>query len=179
MKVLVGSENPVKIAATKEAFSKYFDDVNVLGIKVGSNVSEQPVNEETLEGARNRALKLKKIDKNNNLEADFFVGLEGGIIKIHSKWFVSNSIFIINKENKEGFGSYPLFELPKRLSKELLETNKELGDIMERLEGDTNVKQKGGAAGFFTKRKINRKEFYIIHLVSSLVPFIHKELFEE
>jgi len=47
MKVLVGSKNPVKIEATKEAFKKYFDD-----IEVDSKVSKQPIGIETFVGAK-------------------------------------------------------------------------------------------------------------------------------
>ena len=49
-KVLVGSENPVKISSVKNAFEKYSDKVKVTGINVNSRVSNQPVNEETFEG---------------------------------------------------------------------------------------------------------------------------------
>jgi hypothetical protein len=34
IKVLVGSKNPVKLEATKEAFSKFFDRVEIVGIEV-------------------------------------------------------------------------------------------------------------------------------------------------
>ena len=47
MKILVGSQNPVKIEATKEAFLKYFEKVEVMGIEVDSKVSSQPIGEET------------------------------------------------------------------------------------------------------------------------------------
>ena len=62
MKILVGSQNPVKIEATKEAFSTYFGKVEVRGIKVDSKVSNQPTNDETFHGARNRAFGLKRIN---------------------------------------------------------------------------------------------------------------------
>jgi len=42
MKILVGSQNPVKIEAVKESFSKYFEKVEVAEIKVDSKVSSQP-----------------------------------------------------------------------------------------------------------------------------------------
>ena len=61
MKVLVGSQNPAKIEATKEVFRKYFGQTNVIGINVSSEVSAQPVDEEMFEGAKNRALQLKKL----------------------------------------------------------------------------------------------------------------------
>jgi len=43
MKILVGSQNPVKLEATREAFSAYFDTVEVTGIGVSSN-RFQPAN---------------------------------------------------------------------------------------------------------------------------------------
>ena len=66
MKILVGSKNPVKIEAVEETFLKYFKKVEVIGIEVDSNVPNQPINEETFEGAENRALALKRINKTKN-----------------------------------------------------------------------------------------------------------------
>ena len=34
MKVLVGSRNPVKVEAVREAFAKYFDPLEVIGLEV-------------------------------------------------------------------------------------------------------------------------------------------------
>ncbi len=73
MKILVGSKNPVKLNAVKEAFSLYFENIEIVSISVPSNVSDQPINEETYEGAKNRATELQKINSNKNWNADFFV----------------------------------------------------------------------------------------------------------
>jgi len=78
MKVLAGSRNPVKLEATKEAFSKYFDAVEVVGIGVNSKVSNQPVEDETFAGARNRAFELKRINEDRDFNAEFFVALKAG-----------------------------------------------------------------------------------------------------
>ena len=51
MKVLIGTTNPGKIQGAKEALDVFFKDAEIEGIKVPSNVSDQPVNEETLQGA--------------------------------------------------------------------------------------------------------------------------------
>jgi len=57
MKVVVGSDNPVKIGAAKNVFKRFFSDVDVDGVKVDSRVSEQPLSrEETKRGALNRCL---------------------------------------------------------------------------------------------------------------------------
>ena len=54
MKILMGTKNPGKIEGARQAFEKYFDSVEIEGISVESNVGAQPVNEEILQGAKNR-----------------------------------------------------------------------------------------------------------------------------
>lgn len=46
MIVLMGTRNPGKIEGARQAFERYFDDVEVEGIAVASDVGDQPVNEE-------------------------------------------------------------------------------------------------------------------------------------
>jgi len=174
IKVFVSSENPVKIEATKEAFLKYFEDVEVKGIKVDSGVSNQPINDETFIGAKNRAFNLKKFCEKNNMKADFFVGIEGGIININSKWFGIGAICIVSEKGDIGFGTSPLFQLPKNIIENLLK-GKELGEVMDEITEDKNTKQKYGAIGFFTKGKMNRKDLYVAGLTVALVPFLNKE----
>jgi inosine/xanthosine triphosphatase len=176
MKVLVGSQNPVKIEAVREAFSKYFDDVEVIGISVASKVPKQPIGDETFEGAKNRALELKRINEEKNLGAEFFVGIEGGIIKLYSKWFAFGGICVIGNKGRVGFGTSPHFELPNDIVKELL-NGVELGDVMDRITGDHNTKQKSGAIGFFTKGIIDRRDLYVQGLIVALIPFVNEELF--
>ena len=64
MKILVASKNKVKIEGAKEAFEEYFDDVEVEGISVSSDVSDEPVNDEIYMGAKNRVKNLKKYAEN-------------------------------------------------------------------------------------------------------------------
>ena len=42
MKVLIGTSNPGKIQGAKEAFEKYFENVEIEGISVDSEVGVQP-----------------------------------------------------------------------------------------------------------------------------------------
>ena len=60
MKILIGTKNPGKIEGAKQAFEKYFDNVEIEGVQVSSNVGDQPINEEILQGAKNRVKNLKK-----------------------------------------------------------------------------------------------------------------------
>lgn len=176
MKILVGSKNPVKIEATQEAFEKFFSDIEIIGISVPSNVADQPVNKETFDGAENRANELKRINNDENLEAEFFVGIEGGIIETYGNWFGLGCMCILDKFGNNSFGTSPHFPLPKQMVDEML-NGKELGHIMDESTGDNNTKQKQGAIGIFTNGVMSRKELYVSGLISAIIPFINKETF--
>lgn len=178
MKVLVGSENPVKIEAVREAFSKHFGDVEVTGTAVDSRVSDMPKNHETFEGAKNRALELKRINEERGLGARFFVGIEGGIIRLYSKWFAFGSMCILDDKGRTGFGTTPHFELPESVTKQLL-SGIELGDVMDKITGEQNTKQKSGAIGFLTKGVMDRKNLYVHGLTAALVPFMNEGMYFE
>jgi inosine/xanthosine triphosphatase len=176
MLVLVGSKNPVKIESVKEAFEKYFPDVTVLGVEVSSGVSDQPVNDDTFKGAKNRADALYRINELNKLDAQFFVGIEGGIINICDKWFSLGCICIINDEGKVGFGTSSHFSLPKKIIDKLL-SGIELGKVIDSLTDQHNSKQKSGAIGYLTKEVITRKDLYAQGIITALIPFINADLF--
>jgi inosine/xanthosine triphosphatase len=171
MKVLVGSKNPVKIEATKEAFKKYFYDIEVVGIEVDSKVSKQPIGIEMFVGAKNRVEELKK------LEADFYVGIEGGIINMFDNWFGFAVVCISDKNVRYGYGVTSFFQLPEIVVNEI-KNGKELGEIMDELTKRENTKQKEGAIGILTKGAIDRKSLYIPAIVCALIPFLNKGLFE-
>ena len=82
MKILMGTKNPGKIEGARQAFEKYFDNVEIEGIPVSSNVGDQPINEEIFQGAKNRVKNLKEYAKNNNIEADFYISSEAGITNL-------------------------------------------------------------------------------------------------
>ena len=176
MKILVGSKNPVKIDSVKEALSYYFDNVEVTGYEAESGVSVQPIGDDTFIGARNRALYLNSINENQNINADLFIGIEGGIAKEFDKWFAFGCMCIIDKDGNEGFGTSPHFQLPATVVDNLL-IGKELGDVMDEIQDEENTKQKHGAIGYFTNGVMNRKELYIEGLKVAIIPFLNKKLF--
>jgi len=173
MLVLVGSTNPVKIKATKEAFEKFFENVEVKGIEVDSGVPPQPFDEETFQGALNRALNLKR-----KFEADFYVGIEGGVSKIFGRWFSFGAVCIVDRDGIYGFGTSPLFELPQWVVEEL-KGGKELGEVMDELEGRKGIKRREGAIGVFTKGVMKRKDLYVPGIITALIPHLNRELFRE
>lgn len=176
MKILVGSVNPVKINSVEEAFKNYFEEIEVVGIDVDSLVSNQPIGDETFIGAKNRVLALIKENETNKFDAELFVGIEGGIVKLFDKWFAFGCMCVADKERNIGFGSSPLFELPAIVTEKLL-SGIELGQVMDEIQNQENTKQKHGAIGYFTNGVMNRKELYVEGLKVAIVPFLHKKMY--
>ena len=100
MKILMGTKNPGKIEGARQAFEKYFDSVEIEGISVESEVGNQPVNEEILQGAKNRVKNLKKYAIKNNIQVDFYVSSEAGITNSLGEWIDINAVII---EDRNGF----------------------------------------------------------------------------
>ena len=110
MLIAVGSKNPAKIKAAKIVVKKLFPGAKVLAVDAPSKVSSQPKSdEEAIKGATNRA-KYAKIQTN----ADYAIGMEGGVHKIGKKWFECGWIAIIDKNGKWGIGSSGRYEVSKK-----------------------------------------------------------------
>ena len=171
MKVLVGSKNPVKIEATRQVFGYYFPELDVQGVDVDPGVPAQPINEVTFDGARNRALRLR--EQGN---ADYYVGIEGGIIHLYQRWFVFGVMCILDNNDRAGYGTTSLFEIPHTIAGQL-SAGEELGDVVDLMMGQTNTKQGSGAIGHFTRGKMNRTEYYAPGVLCALVPFLNDRLF--
>ena len=111
--VIIASKNPVKINAVKIAFDQMFpsDVFEFNGLEVSSDVSDQPLSDsETLQGAINRSNNAKS----KNSDADYWVGIEGGVDKKDNQMEVFAWIFI-QSNDLEGKARTATFNLPKKI----------------------------------------------------------------
>ncbi len=173
-KVIVASKNPVKINSTKIAFERVFsgEEFKYEGILVDSNVSDQPKScDETLTGATNRANNALKAVP----DADFFVGLEGGVEMINSG-MQAFAWAVVKSKEKSGQAKTGTFFLPKKVV-ELVDLGKELGHANDEVFSNINSKQKNGAVGILTNDILTRTSFYSDALVLAMIPFMHSDLY--
>ena len=176
MKVAVGSKNPVKITATKEAFEKIFPEIKweVIGIEVESGVSDQPMSDkESILGAGNRAKKALK-----KLQADYGIGLEGGLQEIEGQWFDNGWIVVIDAKGNKGIGSTVKMPTPSKLM-ELIHKGIELGIANDIVFNKINSKHSQGHFGLMTKNAITRTSGYRDGVIAALSRFIHPDLFAD
>ncbi len=173
-KVVTASKSPVKNNAVKTAFLKVFSDseFDFAAVSVPSEVPDQPSdNKETFSGAKNRALNAR--EKMN--DADFWIGIEGGIEKNNSETEAFAWVYIISK-TQTGKARTASFFLPKKITN-LLEKGYELGDADDIVFKQKDSKKKTGAVGILTKDLISRSEYYAEAVVLALIPFINKDLY--
>lgn len=175
-KIIVASENPVKINATRRGFEQMFPDIEfqIEGVAVESGVSDQPIGrDETLAGAVNRVEQIFAKVPN----ADYWVGLEGGI-EIHDEQMeVSAWIVVRNKTGQTGKGRTGAFILPSEISAHI-NAGKELGTATDIVFSKTNSKQAGGAVAELTGGLIDRTAHYEVGVIFALIPFKNPTLYE-
>ncbi|MBQ7411135.1 MAG: inosine/xanthosine triphosphatase [Clostridia bacterium] len=176
MKILMGTKNPGKIEGAKQAFERYFENVEIEGISVNSEVGDQPLNNEIFLGAKNRIKNLRKYAKENNIEADFYIASEAGITNLLGEWIDINAAVIENKEGFQTVGCSQGFQIPDKYMPEIIET--ELGKVMDKLfDGENLGKGKGGISRL-THDAVTRIELTKNAFVMALIGHINGELWK-
>ena len=174
MKVLIATKNQGKIEGAKRALENYFNNVEIEGIPVNSDVPDQPVNKEIYIGAKNRVRNLKKYAKENNIKADLFLGIESGINDLLGRWMITNIAVIEDNENFESYGTSPSFPVPENLVQEILDTN--LSEVMNKFFGEDKERHNnGGGIQLLTHNKISRIDLTEDAFIMALTKYINGE----
>lgn len=173
MIVAIGSKNPTKIDAVRLAFSSVWPDQDpkVVPVPVASGVRDQPMSdEEAFEGAQQRATAVLA-----SSDADYGVGLEGGVALIAGRWFDSGWCVIRSRSGSMGVGTTLRLAVPPPIV-DLLHAGHELGSACDIVFGTTGSKTQGGFFGAMTAGQLDRTKAYKDSVVSALSAFIQPNL---
>ena len=177
MKALIGTKNPGKVKGATEALSLYFENVEVIGVSVPSNVPDQPVNEETFEGAKNRVNNLISYAKENNIDADFFMGIESGLCNTYGSWQIMNFAVIKDKNGYEGVGTSASFPVPNKYIEDIKQ--KGFGPVVDSILNTDNIRNSVGGINYLTHEKISRIDLTKEAFSMALTPFINGEIWKD
>ena len=175
-KVVIGSKNPVKIHAVKEAFQLMLpnEEFDFMGFAAESGVADQPMtDEETKRGAKGRIEDMKS----KMPGADYYAAIEGGIDEHGGAAFTYGAVHIENKNGLVGKSTTAEVQIPRK-SYELVKSGMELGHANDEVFGSENSKHSSGMTGLLTHGVLERTEFYKQAIILALVPFKNKELYE-
>lgn len=167
MRIAVGSENPVKVAATERALDGRFD-AEVVPVGVDSGVAEQPRGHpETVAGAENRAVGAR-----DRTDAALGVGIEGGVAAFEG----TDGCFLVmwaaaTDGRRVGRGAGPSIRLPGTVA-DRVRDGAELGPVMDDLLGTEGVARGQGATGALTGGAVDREAALAAAVAGALGPFV-------
>lgn len=116
LSVFVGTTSEVKNTYVKKCLDNKIDVGIIIPVDVNSGVSEQPFDNETEEGAKNRAMAAYESDSDNLTKIG--IGLEGGLTNVNGILHLICATSIYDGSNFFSHISKPL-TLPESVSKKI------------------------------------------------------------
>lgn len=176
MRVVVASQNCVKVSAARKAFAGMFpsDNFTFIGVGVESGVSDQPMtDDETLRGATNRAKNAQSAEP----VADYWVGIEGGLERKAGVLESFGWMVVVSKNGAKSVSRTSTFVLPAKVAK-LIDQGMELGDADDAVFHRVDSKHSHGTVGVLTEDFVTRESYYEQALALALIPYKNSELYE-
>lgn len=176
MKVIVGSQNRVKVEAVQQTLKDYslFKEAVVSSIEVSSDVSDQPMSlEEIIKGAKTRAFKAFTAIS----DANYSLGIESGLFEAlgTETGYLEACITAIYDGKKYHIGLSCGFEVPPKILETVLEAKKDLSGACHHVGITSNPKlgASEGLIGILTGGRINRKEYTSQSIIMALAQLEH------
>ena len=156
-------------------------NVNVVARRVETSAPAMPLTDwQLMEGARERALAVRDSLRSRRLEADIYVGLEGGFhsISIGGEWhtFLRGWAYAMNGE-RSAFGAAPSISVPPEIVKNVVQGRRELGTVIDEVTGARDVRSKQGAWGVLSRDLVTRSMSFELALIAAFAPFYNPKFY--
>lgn len=186
--IALGSDRAAKIMAVRASVARIaaidpgWVDANVVARRVEVSVPAMPINDwQLMQGARERALAAQESLRARRLEADIYVGLEGGFhsISIEGEWhtFLRGWAYATDGADKGAFGAAPSITVPPDIVKRVVEGRKELGVVIDEVSGGRDIRSKQGAWGVLSRDLVTRSLSFELALIAAFAPFYNPKLY--
>jgi inosine/xanthosine triphosphatase len=186
--IALGSDRAAKIMAVRAsvvrvaAVDPSWADANVVARRVEVSVPAMPLTDwQLMQGARERAFAARESLLNRRLDADIYVGLEGGFhsISMEGEWhtFLRGWAYATDGAGRSAFGATPSISVPPDLVKRVIEGRKELGLVIDEVTGGRDIRSKQGAWGVLTRDLITRALSFELALIAAFAPFYNSKLY--
>ncbi len=187
IRIAVGSTRRPKVNAVREAVASFAarlgngTNCEVSGYEVQSGVGHTPASrEELMRGARQRAEALKVKLRADDIPADFFVGVEGGLdIVVESgvrRVFLESWAYVCDRERGH-FGCSGSIELPVALAEKVLLQGVELATAIDEFAGAVGIRDGQGAWGVLSGNLISRQDSFRTAVVAAFAPFYNTTMY--
>lgn len=187
--IALGSDRAAKIMAVRACVARVAEidsswaEVNVVARAVSTNAPAMPLTDwELMQGARERALAVRDLLRGQRLEAEIYVGLEGGFhsISIEGEWHTFLRGWAYATDGKNGtFGASPSITVPDALAKKVIEGRRELGLVIDEVSGKRDTRSREGAWGVLSRDLVTRSLSFELALIAAFAPFYNPELYQK
>jgi inosine/xanthosine triphosphatase len=186
-RIALGSDRAAKIMAVRASIARVaeieaaWQDASVVARSVKTDAPDMPLTDwELMSGARQRALAVREILVKQGLEANLYVGLEGGFhsISVDGEWhtFLRGWAFVTDGE-RGSFGMSPSIGVPPAIVKNVIEGKRELGLVIDEVAGARDVRSRQGAWGVLSRDLLTRSMSFEAALIAAFAPFYNPALY--
>jgi inosine/xanthosine triphosphatase len=158
-------------------------EANVVARAVSTNAPAMPLTDwELMQGARERALAVRDVLRAQRLEADIYVGMEGGFhsISIEGEWHTFLRGWAYATDGKNGtFGASPSITVPSALAKKVIEGRRELGLVIDEVSGKRDTRSREGAWGVLSRDLVSRSLSFELALIAAFAPFYNPAMYQK
>src|SRR3989344_5657158 len=131
MKFVIGSASNRKIEVAKKVINSLFGEgIEFDNFGAVSSVPDTPYDKQTFDGAKNRALDTKT----NKPGADYYVGLESGLIERYGHIYEEAWAAVVAGSEEEFYGYSSGLKVPDYILKKMDDLKMEHCDVMTILE---------------------------------------------
>ncbi len=187
MKIALGTTRASKIAAVRAAAMRVAEidsgwrGAEIIPMAVETDSPAMPLtDEELMLGAKSRAEAVRKLLQQENKTAHLYVGLEGGFHTIE----LENQIYTflrgwayVTDGTRRNFGASPSISVPKSIVKRVTEEHRELGEMIDEVAGESDVRSRQGAWGVFSRNLLTRSMSFETALIAAFAPFYNEKLY--
>ena len=188
-RIALGSDRAAKIMAVRASIARIaaidsdWVDANVVARSVTTTIPAMPMTDwQLMQGARERALAVRDSLRSRRMDADIYVGLEGGFhsISIEGEWhtFLRGWAYATNGQ-KQAFGSSPSISVPQAIVKKVVDGRRELGLVIDEVAGSRDVRSRQGAWGVLSRDLVTRSLSFELALIAAFAPFYNERLYPE
>jgi inosine/xanthosine triphosphatase len=186
-RIALGSDRAAKIMAVRACIARVAEidarwrDASVVARPVKTDAPAMPLTDwELMSGARMRAQVVRDLLIEQKLEADLYVGLEGGFhsISVDGEWHTFLRGWAYATDGARGsFGMSPSIEVPEAIVNSVIQGKRELGIVIDEVAGARDVRSRQGAWGVLSRDLLTRSMSFEAALIAAFAPFYNPKLY--
>jgi len=187
MIIALGSTRAAKIMSVRAACARIacveatWGKAEIVARAVETSVPAMPLTDSHLmRGASERADAVRELLKAEGERADYYVGLEGGFhsITIGGQRHTFLRGWAYASDGARGYyGAAPSVSVPLEIVGRVERSRRELGDVIDEVAGERDVRSRQGAWGVLTRDLLTRSTSFETALLAAFAPFYNARIY--